>query len=577
MTEVYNVARRVNSSVQEKGAGSTSGSITTNGADSNAPIAPAGNSDQLQRRLTNRHLQLIAIGGSIGTGLFVSIGTGLQRGGPASLFLAYTIYSCMLGLVNNGMAEMCVYMPVTGSFIRMAGKWVDEAFGFMAGWNFFLYEAFLIPFEIAALNLVITFWRDDVPAVAVCLICIALYGALNVVAVRYFGEAEFWLSSGKLLLIVMVFCFTFVTMVGGNPQNDAYGFRNWMVVSAFKEYIGQGDTGRFQGFLAAVYSAGFTVVGPEYISMIAGEAMRPRIYLKQAFKTVYWRFAFFFIGGALACSIVLRSDNKKLENAGTGTADGSPYVIAMEVMGVRVLPHIINALLCTSIFSAGNAYTYCAMRSLYGLALDGQAPAIFKKCMSNGIPIYAFAATMIFPFLSLLQVSNNTAQVVTWLQSLTQAAQIMNYTIMCITYICFHRACVAQGFDRTSLPYYGYFQPYCAYVGAVFMTLVVTSFGYTTFLPGRWDTLTFFSYYTMIFVGILTYTTWKILHKTKIVKPHEADLIWDKPIIDAYEAQFTTEPTRFRDDIRKIFGMLKGNKSTDSERQETAEQRQGEK
>lgn len=134
-----------------------------------------GNADQLQRHLGNRQIQLIAIGGTIGTALFVSIGGGLMEGGPGSLLIAFTLYSCLLGLVNNCLAEMVVYMPVSGSFVRMAGKWVDESFGFMAGWNFFLYEACLIPFEISALNLVLTFWRDDIPAGAVCAACIVLY------------------------------------------------------------------------------------------------------------------------------------------------------------------------------------------------------------------------------------------------------------------------------------------------------------------------------------------------------------------------------------------------------------------
>lgn len=135
----------------------------------------ADNADHLQRRLGNRQIQLIAIGGSIGTALFVSIGGGLAKGGPGSLFLAYALYSCMLALVNNCMAEMATLMPVSGGFVRMAGKWVDDAFGFMAGWNFFFYEALLIPFEITALNLVLSFWRNDIPTAAVCAACIVLY------------------------------------------------------------------------------------------------------------------------------------------------------------------------------------------------------------------------------------------------------------------------------------------------------------------------------------------------------------------------------------------------------------------
>lgn len=134
-----------------------------------------GNVDGLHRRLANRQIQLIAIGGSVGTALFVSIGSGLYQGGAGSLFIAYLLYSCMLGLVNNCMAEMATLHPVSGGFIRMAGKWVDDALGFTVGWNFFLYEALLIPFEITALNLVLGFWRDDIPAAAVITACIVLY------------------------------------------------------------------------------------------------------------------------------------------------------------------------------------------------------------------------------------------------------------------------------------------------------------------------------------------------------------------------------------------------------------------
>lgn len=139
-----------------------------------ALVAPSSD-NQLLRHLGNRQIQLIAVGGSIGTALFVSIGGGLAKGGPGSLLIGYTIYAIMVGLVNNCMAEMVTYMPVSGSFIRMAGRWVDEALGFMAGWNFFLYEACLIPFEISAINLVLGFWRDDIPPAAICVACIVLY------------------------------------------------------------------------------------------------------------------------------------------------------------------------------------------------------------------------------------------------------------------------------------------------------------------------------------------------------------------------------------------------------------------
>lgn len=129
----------------------------------------------LHRRLNNRQTQLIAIGASIGTALFVSIGNGLAAGGPASLLITFTLYSLLLACINNCIAEMTVYQPVAGGFIRLAGKWYDDALGFMVGWNFFFYEALMIPFEITAINLVLTYWRDDIPIAAVCAACIVLF------------------------------------------------------------------------------------------------------------------------------------------------------------------------------------------------------------------------------------------------------------------------------------------------------------------------------------------------------------------------------------------------------------------
>lgn len=154
---------------------------------------------------------------------------------------------------------------------------------------------------------------------------------------RGYGEAEFWLSGGKVILIFMLFSFTLVTMCGGNPKHDAYGFRYWGNPGSFREHHSTGSLGQFEGFLAALWSASFTVVGPEYIAMVAAEAKRPRTYIKSAFKTVYWRFGIFFIMGALCVGIVIPYNDPKLveiyggSGDGSGTAAASPYVIAMYV------------------------------------------------------------------------------------------------------------------------------------------------------------------------------------------------------------------------------------------------------
>ncbi|KAI8185213.1 General amino acid permease AGP2 [Colletotrichum sp. SAR 10_65] len=535
------------------------------------------NSDGLQRRLDNRQIQLIAIGGTIGTGLFVTIGGGLAKGGPASLLIAYTLYACVVALVNNSIAEMSTYMPVSGGFIRLAGVWVDEALGFMVGWNYFLYEALLIPFEITALNLVLSFWNEKVtepgPTAGICAAIIIAYGLMNVAAVGVFGEAEFWLSGGKVLLIFILFLFTFITMVGGNPAHDAYGFRHFSNPGAFATYMTTGDTGRMEGFMGALATATFTVVGPDYISMIAAEAKHPSLYIKSAFKTVYLRFGLFFVGAALTCGIVVRYDDPTLVKIyidGTssgGTAAASPWVMAMENLGIQGLPHLVNALLFTTIFSAGNTYTYCATRSLYSLAMDGRAPAVFRKTTKNGVPIWCFAFTMIFPMLSFLQCGSGSAKVLNWLLALITGGGVINYLVMSITFLNFHRACKVQNFDRRRLPYYGWFQPYGAWIALILQTIVVLTYGWSAFRP-TFSVGDFFSNYTMQIVAPILFIFWKVIKRTKYVRPEVLDLQWDRPIIEAYEDHLMTRepPNTFWREMLQMVGIgrnkvIKGEKA----------------
>jgi amino acid transporter len=295
--------------------------------------------------------------------------------------------------------------------------------------------------------------------------------------------------------------------------------------------------------------------------MVAGETKLPRRYLKNAFKTAYVRFALFFIGSALCIGIVIPYNDSTLlsilsgKAEGAGTAAASPYVIAMSNLGIGVLPHITSALLVTSIFSAGNAYTYCGSRSLYGLALDGQAPQFLRKCTQAGTPIYCLAFTMIFPCLAFLNLSSSTSEVLSWFINLITAAQIIDYIVICVTYIFFYKACQVQGLDRKTLPYYGVFQPYSAWIGLFFMTGVVCTYGYSVFLPGKWAIKTFFTYYTMVLVAPILFFGWKITHHTKFIKPEEADLVWIAPSIDAYEAACEEEAPGFWTEIVQIFGF----------------------
>ena len=334
-------------------------------------------------------------------------------------------------------------------------------------------------------------------------------------------------------------------MCGGNPKHDAYGFRYWNNPGAFAEYRSKGSKGQFEGFLAALWNAAFTIGGPEYLSMAAGEAKRPRTYINSAYRNIYWRFGSFFILGALCVGIIIPWNDKHLQAILSGSDSSSggsaaPYVMAMKNMQVQGLPHLVNALIITSIFSAGNTYSYCATRTLYSMALEGRAPRIFKKTTRKGTPVFAYSIVACFSLLSFLQLSDSSSIVIEWLGTLITGGQLIDYIVITATYISFYRACKAQGYDRRTFPYYGRLQPYCAYVAVCTLVLLTLFYGYKSF--GPWDVATFFQNYTMQIVAPIFFIFWKLVKRTRMLKPSEVDLVWDRPAIDAYEATFTDPP-----------------------------------
>lgn len=518
-----------------------SSSVSYEGQTKKVGLFYVSSENKIQRKLQNRHVQLIAIGGTIGTAIFVSIGGGLIKAGPLGLFLSYTFWTFIMIILTTSVGEMVSFLPVPSPFITMAGRTVDEAMEFAAGWNFYLMESLYIPFEITAVNGMIHFWRDDYsPAITFC-VQIALYAIINVFAVGLFGETEFWLSIGKLILLMGLLFFTFITMVGGNPQHDAFGFRNWNVEGGpLAEYLSEGASGHFQAIIAGLISAAFVCVGVEYMGMSAGECINPRKNMPIAFRTVLFRLVVFYIGGALSVGILVAYNDPAFvaKYSSSSDAAASPYVVAMTNMGIKGLPHIINAIMVTSAFSAGNSFVYCSSRVLYGLATQGFAPKFFSYCNKQGVPIFCIMASICFSLLSLLQLGNGAATVLNYIVSICTGSQVLNYVYMSITYIGFYRACKAQNIDRDGFAYKSWFQPYSSYFALAFLIIMVGILGYTTFLPGHWDVSSFIFYYIMVFVNIALIIFWKVLKRTKMVNPAEADLTSGLEEIEEHEYKF---------------------------------------
>ncbi|TID19803.1 hypothetical protein CANINC_003686 [Pichia inconspicua] len=490
-----------------------------------------------KRLLKARHIDLISIGGSIGTGLFVTIGTGLMNGGCGNLLIAFTIQGFIIYLVTLSIGELICYLPVDSPFITHAGRFVDPAFEFCVGMNFYIMISLYIPFEITSVNSMIHFWRDDYSPAAAFVPQIVIYLVLNIFAVRWFGESEFILSIGKMILAIGLLFFTFITMVGGNPQHHAFGFSNFKGLSnAFPQYLGSGAS----AFWAAYMKAVFTEVAPEYLGMIAGEARNPRRVLPRAFKTIIYRLAFFYVLGSLSVGILVKHNDPALVTAvsqGAAGANVSPYVISMKNMGINVLPSIVNVLCISAAFSAGNSYVYCSSRALYAMSKRGLAPKFFSICLKNGVPIYCIAMAVGWSCLSLLQLGDAAAVALDWMVNLCTGGQILNYFFMMITYLFFFRACKVQGVDRFTMPLQAWttkLQPYPAIFALVCTWLIVMFLGYQSFLPS-FNIDSFLYYYLMFFIACGTFTFWKLYHRTSFVKPDDADLFSGLAEIDEHE------------------------------------------
>lgn len=500
-------------------------------------------SNHLHRRLRGRHVQLLGIGATIGSALFVAIGKALQYG-PLNLLLGFVVWSIPILFITVSTAEMVTYLPITSPFVRLAGRCCDEALEVMTAWNFWFLCCAQIPFEVVTVNSILHYWRDDFSAGIPLAVQVVLYFIINVFGVAIFGEVEFWLSLGKVILATGLIIFTFVVMVGGNPEHDAFGFRYWRNPGPMYVAYHTGALGRFQGFLQCLIRATFTFAGPEYISLVASETINPRKTLPSAYKQVFLRLSLFFIGGALCVGILVPyNDPILLKSLGVTRpgAGGSPYVIAMQNLGIRVLPDIVNVLLVTAAFSAGNSYTYCSSRTLYGFALDGYAPRFLTATTKTGIPLYCVLISLCWALVSFLQVNEGSATVLDWIVNLITSCQLINFTILCFVYVFFFRAMKAQGMDRQKLPFVGWYQPWLAIIGGSVTFIMIFVGTYTTFIPGGWAVSSFLFSYLMIFIDIAIFVVYKVLFRTKWRNPEEVDLVTGLREVEEHEEIYYAE------------------------------------
>ncbi|KAG1864814.1 amino acid permease/ SLC12A domain-containing protein [Suillus subluteus] len=493
------------------------------------PLTSVSSIDLVARRLKQRH-----IAGTFGTGLFLGTGGAIRTAGPLGALIAFALVGSVAYSSLCSLGEMTSLAPISGSFPHFASRWVDPALGFAVGWNYFIANLLTVPVEISGAQILISMWDSHHVAVYTVVICISIC-ATNIFGVIYFGEAEFAFSILKLVLITGLIIVGLVIDLGGAPNHQRLGFQYWKNPGIF---AGPGLEPRypaldkFLGILSVITQAAFAYQGMELVAIAASETENPRRNIAKAIRRVFYRISIFYILGVFIAGLIVPSNNKDLLT-GFGFSAQSPFVIAMQISGIRVLPSVVNAGFIASAFSAGNSFLFCSSRILYGLALRGQAPRFLTRCTRKGLPIVAVLCSSAFAFLSLMNISSGAETVFNWLQHLSVMGGFFGWLSINITYIFFYRGLQYQGIDRRKLHYWNPLQPWLSVWGLIWCVLFILINGYNVF----WDFsasgfLT--SYLTIpLFIGLFLF--WKITRSTAIWKPGEMDFTTCIPSIEETE------------------------------------------
>ncbi|KAK4867383.1 hypothetical protein LT330_000893 [Penicillium expansum] len=513
--------------------------------DPEAPIKPedeyVGDFEEIstvRQGLHQRHIQMIALAGTIGTGLFLSSGRAISRSGPLGAFLGYLVMGCVAGTVTLAVGEMGTLVPLNGGIVRYAEYFVDPALAFANGYNVVYSYLVSIPAEIVAAAVLVQFWSDLNSAIWVTIfgllmICTAL------VFVRVYGELEFAFSMMKILLIIGVNIMALVITCGGGPDHKTIGFEYWRSPGPFVQYLGIGGAlGRFLGVWTSMNNALYAYSGIETITVAAAETKSPRQAIPQAAKRVFIRILVFYVISIFMVGLVVPSNEPRL-SASTGTASESPFVIAATLAGIKVVPSIINAVIITSAWSSGNSNMLGGTRVLVGLAMNGQAPKFFTRLNRFSVPWVAISLYGLFMCLGYMSLSATASTVFNWLQDLVSITTLTNWMSILVTYLRFYYGCKKQGISRKSLPWATPLQPYISWASLFLLTILLITGGYSTFIKGHWDNESFVSSYINIPLFLILYFGYKFIRKTKIVPLEDIPI---QPFIDIANRNPEPEP-----------------------------------
>ena len=475
--------------------------------------------NKLKRDLKARHLSMIAIGGSIGTGLFVASGATIAQAGPAGALLSYAIIGLMVYFLMTSLGELAAYLPVSGTFATYGAKYVDESFGFAIGWNYWYNWAITVAVDLVAAQLVISYWFDlGSYSWLWSLLFLMIIFFLNAISVKGFGEAEFWFSLIKVVTIVIfiaVGLLMIISILKGN-MGAAIVWRNWIIDDA--PFVGG-----FSSMIGVAMIVGFSFQGTELIGIAAGESKDPEKNIPKSMRQVFWRILLFYILSILVISFIIPYTDPRLLRNGETDISVSPFTLVFQNAGLLSAAALMNAVILTSVLSAGNSGLYASTRMLYALAKEGKAPKIFSRLSKGGVPRVALIATTIVAMLCFLTSMFKDQQVYLWLLNLSGMTGFIAWLGIAISHYRFRKGYIRQGYNIYDLPYRSTlfpFGPIFAFVLCLFITL---GQNYEAFLQDKIDWYGVLATYIGLPLFFLIMFTYKYVKKTKWVSYENMD------------------------------------------------------
>ncbi len=424
----------------------------------------------LKRGLKNRHIQLIALGGAIGTGLFLGSAGVMASAGP-SMILGYAIGGFIAFLIMRQLGEMIVEEPVAGSFSHFAHAYWGPFAGFLSGWNYWVLYVLVGMAELTAVGKYVQYWWPEIPTWATAAAFFVLINAINLTNVRVFGEAEFWFSIIKVVAImgmILLGCYLLFSGAGGEQASVS---NLW----SHGGFFPNGVSGLVMMMAIIMFSFG----GLELVGITAAEADQPKTVIPKAINQVVYRILIFYIG-ALTVLLSLHpwDDLVATLTAGGDSYGSSPFVQIFSLIGSDTAAHLLNFVVLTAALSVYNSGVYCNSRMLYGLAEQGNAPKQLLKVDKRGVPVLAIFFSALFTLICVVVNYLVPKSALELLMSLVVAALVINWAMISLAHIKFRKAMQAKGVEPS---FKAFWFPFANYLCLAFVLFIL---GVMLFIPG---------------------------------------------------------------------------------------------